>query len=149
MRNYIRYIVILVLIIAGGLLIISVVNRFTEPDTSKVDNSAKTEEKETKDTTNPTLDVEPTAPEEDQSSNESQVEETTPETDTTTTSDQDTQTTDTTTPSTDTQTTTETDNYNITVPDTGTEESIIFSILGLTIITGGIYFIRKNQLQSK
>ena len=149
MRNYIRYIVILVLIIAGGLLIISVVNRFTEPDTSKVDNSAKTEEKETKDTTDPTLDVEPTAPEEDQSSNESQVEETAPKTDTTTTSDQDTQTTDTTTPSTDTQTTTEKDNYNITVPDTGTEESIIFSILGLTIITGGIYFIRKNQLQSK
>jgi len=141
MRNYIRYIVILVLIIAGGLLIISVVNRFTEPDTSKVDNSAKTEEKETKDITDPTLDVEPTAPEEDQSSNESQVEETAPETDTTTTSDQDTQTSDT--------TTTETDNYNITVPDTGTEESIIFSILGLTIITGGIYFIRKNQLQSK
>ena len=141
MRNYIRYIVILVLIIAGGLLIISVVNRFTEPDTSKVDNSAKTEEKETKDTTDPTLDVEPTAPEEDQSSNESQVEETAPKTDTTTTSDQDTQTSDT--------TTTETDNYNITVPDTGTEESIIFSILGLTIITGGIYFIRKNQLQSK
>ena len=141
MRNYIRYIVILVLIIAGGLLIISVVNRFTEPDTSKVDNSAKTEEKETKDTTEETLDVEPTAPEEDQSSNESQVEETAPKTDTTTTSDQDTQTSDT--------TTTETDNYNITVPDTGTEESIIFSILGLTIITGGIYFIRKNQLQSK
>ena len=141
MRNYIRYIVILVLIIAGGLLIISVVNRFTEPDTSKVDNSAKTEEKETKDITDPTLDVEPTAPEEDQSSNESQVEETAPKTDTTTTSDQDTQTTDTTTP--------ETDNYNITVPDTGTEEPIIFSILGLTIITGGIYFIRKNQLQSK
>ena len=141
MRNYIRYIVILVLIIAGGLLIISVVNRFTEPDTSKVDNSAKTEEKETKDITDPTLDVEPTAPEEDQSSNESQVEETAPKTDTTTTSDQDTQTSDT--------TTTETDNYNITVPDTGTEEPIIFSILGLTIITGGIYFIRKNQLQSK
>ncbi len=141
MRNYIRYIVILVLIIAGGLLIISVVNRFTEPDTSKVDNSAKTEEKETKDITDPTLDVEPTAPEEDQSSNESQVEETAPKTNTTTTSDQDTQTSDT--------TTTETDNYNITVPDTGTEESIIFSILGLTIITGGIYFIRKNQLQSK
>ena len=149
MRNYIRYIVILVLIIAGGLLIISVVNRFTEPDTSKVDNSAKTKEKETKDLTDPTLDVEPTAPEEDQSSNESQVEETAPKTDTTTTSDQDTQTTDTTTPSTDTQTTPETDNYNITVPDTGTEEPIIFSILGLTIITGGIYFIRKNQLQSK
>ena len=149
MRNYIRYIVILVLIIAGGLLIISVVNRFTEPDTSKVDNSTKTEEKETKDITDPTLDVEPTAPEEDQSSNESQVEETAPKTDTTTTSDQDTQTTDTTTPSTDTQTTPETDNYNITVPDTGTEEPIIFSILGLTIITGGIYFIRKNQLQSK
>ena len=141
MRNYIRYIVILVLIIAGSLLIISVVNRFTEPDTSKVDNSAKTEEKETKDITDPTLDVEPTAPEEDQSSNESQVEETAPKTDTTTTSDQDTQTSDT--------TTTEKDNYNITVPDTGTEESIIFSILGLTIITGGIYFIRKNQLQSK
>lgn len=47
MRNYIRYIVILILIIAGGLLLISVINKFTEPDVSKVDNSNKTEEKET------------------------------------------------------------------------------------------------------
>ena len=47
MRNYIRYIVVLVLIIAGGLLIISVVNKFTEPDVSKVNNNPATEEKET------------------------------------------------------------------------------------------------------
>ena len=47
MRNYIRYIVVLVLIIAGGLLLISVINKFTEPEVSKVNNNAKTEEKDT------------------------------------------------------------------------------------------------------
>ena len=36
MRNYVRYIVLLILIIAGGLLIISVVNKFTEPDVLKL-----------------------------------------------------------------------------------------------------------------
>ena len=56
MRNYIRYIILLVLIIAGGLLVISVINKFSEPDVSKVDNGAKTEETTTKDT-KPTLDV--------------------------------------------------------------------------------------------
>lgn len=56
MRNYIRYIILLVLIIAGGLLVISVINKFSEPDVSKVDNGEKTEETTTKDT-KPTLDV--------------------------------------------------------------------------------------------
>ena len=56
MRNYIRYIILLVLIIGGGLLVISVINKFSEPDVSKVDNGAKTEETTTKDT-KPTLDV--------------------------------------------------------------------------------------------
>ena len=56
MRNYISYIILLVLIIAGGLLVISVINKFSEPDVSKVDNGAKTEETTTKDT-KPTLDV--------------------------------------------------------------------------------------------
>ena len=46
MRNYIRYIVIIVLIIAFGLLIISVVNKFTEPeDVSKVNNKNQTQQK--------------------------------------------------------------------------------------------------------
>ena len=56
MRNYISYIILLVLIIDGGLLVISVINKFSEPDVSKVDNGAKTEETTTKDT-KPTLDV--------------------------------------------------------------------------------------------
>ena len=56
MRNYIRYIILLVLIIAGGLLVISVINKFSEPDVSKVDNGVKTEETTTKEK-EPTLDV--------------------------------------------------------------------------------------------
>ena len=58
MRNYIRYIILLVLIIAGGLLVISVINKFSEPDVSKVDNVNKTEETTTVDKEKePTLDV--------------------------------------------------------------------------------------------
>ena len=58
MRNYIRYIILLVLIIAGGLLVISVINKFSEPDVSKVDNGNKTEETTTVDKEEePTLDV--------------------------------------------------------------------------------------------
>ncbi len=58
MRNYIRYIILLVLIIAGGLLVISVINKFSEPDVSKVDNGNKTEETTTVDKEKePTLDV--------------------------------------------------------------------------------------------
>ena len=73
MRNYIRYIVILVLIIAGGLLLISVVNKFTEPEKGKVDNSTKTEEKAKK----PTVEmIEPTSPS-DEETEESTEEETT------------------------------------------------------------------------
>lgn len=58
MRNYIRYIILLVLIIAGGLLVISVINKFSEPDVSKVNNGNKTEETTTVDKEKePTLDV--------------------------------------------------------------------------------------------
>ena len=146
MRNYIRYIVILVLIIAGGLLIISVVNRFTDPGTEKIDNSAKTEEKETKSTKEPTLDIEPTEQDEEDSSDESQGEETTPDTNTTTTSNQDTQPTPT-MPDTSSQESAE--NNNVIVPNTGTKESMIYTILGLAMITGSICFIRKYQTNTK
>ena len=61
MRNYIRYIILLVLIIAGGLLVISVINKFSEPDVSKVNNGAKTEETTTVDKEDkPSLDVDTT-----------------------------------------------------------------------------------------
>ncbi len=74
MRNYIRYIVILVLIIAGGLLLISVVNKFTEPDKTKVDNS-QTEQKENK----PAVEVlEPTAGEDNQTEESTTEEQQTP-----------------------------------------------------------------------
>ena len=133
MRNYIRYIVVLVLIIAGALLLISVINKFTEPDVSKVNNNAKTEEKDTtnKDNdSNVTLDVEPT--EEKDTTNGSNgdtpapAEEVRP---------------DSTNPSTST-TTPETD--NITVPNTGTKENIAFIVIGLITITTGIAYIKKH-----
>ena len=58
MRNYISYIILLVLIIAGVLVVISVINKFSEPDVSKVDNGNKTEETTTVDKEKePTLDV--------------------------------------------------------------------------------------------
>ena len=133
MRNYIRYIVVLVLIIAGGLLLISVINKFTEPDVSKVNNNAKTEEKDTatKDNdSNVTLDVEPT--EEKDTTNESNGDTTAPAEEVTP---------DSTNPSTST-TTPETD--NITVPNTGTKENIAFIVIGLITITTGIAYIKKH-----
>lgn len=133
MRNYIRYIVVLVLIIAGALLLISVINKFTEPDVSKVNNNAKTEEKDTtnKDNdSNVTLDVEPT--EDKDTTNESNG-------DTTVSAEE--VTPDSTNPSTST-TTPETD--NITVPNTGTKENIAFIVIGLITITTGIAYIKKH-----
>lgn len=133
MRNYIRYIVVLVLIIAGALLLISVINKFTEPDVSKVNNNAKTEEKDTtnKDNdSNVTLDVEPT--EEKDTTNESNGDTTAPAEEVTP---------DSTNPSTST-TTPETD--NITVPNTGTKENIAFIVIGLITITTGIAYIKKH-----
>ncbi len=133
MRNYIRYIVVLVLIIAGALLLISVINKFTEPDVSKVNNNAKTEEKDTtnKDNdSNVTLDVEPT--EDKDTTNESNGD---------TTASAEEVTPDSTNPSTST-TTPETD--NITVPNTGTKENIAFIVIGLITITTGIAYIKKH-----
>lgn len=96
MRNYIRYIVILVLIIAGGLLLISVVNKFTEPEKGKVDNSTKTEEK----TKKPTVEmIEPTSPS-DEETEESTEEETT-------------------------STPTEDESENVSTPDTGTTDESV------------------------
>lgn len=135
MRNYIRYIVVLVLIIAGGLLLISVINKFTEPDVSKVNNNAKTEEKDTatKDNdSNITLDVE-TTDEKDTTSESSDNATTSSETVTPDSTD--------TAPSTST-TTSETD--NITVPNTGTKENIVFTVIGLVTITTGIAYIKKH-----
>lgn len=133
MRNYIRYIVVLVLIIAGALLLISVINKFTEPDVSKVNNNAKTEEKDTtnKDNdSNVTLDVEPT--EDKDTTNESNGDTTAPAEEVTP---------DSTNPSTST-TTPETD--NVTVPNTGTKENIAFIVIGLITITTGIVYIKKH-----
>lgn len=133
MRNYIRYIVVLVLIIAGGLLLISVINKFTEPDVSKVNNNAKTEEKDTtnKDNdSNVTLDVEPT--EDKDTTNGSNDDTTAPAEEVTP---------DSTNPSTST-TTPETD--NVTVPNTGTKENIAFIVIGLITITTGIAYIKKH-----
>lgn len=45
MKNYVRYIILLILIIAFGLLCISIFNKVTEPDVSKINNKNKTEEK--------------------------------------------------------------------------------------------------------
>lgn len=133
MRNYIRYIVVLVLIIAGALLLISVINKFTEPDVSKVNNNAKTEEKDTtnKDNdSNVTLDVEPT--EDKDTTNGSNGDTTAPAEEVTP---------DSTNPSTST-TTPETD--NVTVPNTGTKENIAFIVIGLITITTGIAYIKKH-----
>lgn len=137
MRNYIRYIVVLVLIIAGGLLIISVVNKFTEPDVSKVNNNAKTEQKDTttKDNdSNVTLDVEPKDEQDTASDSKDDsttpTEEVTPNTDSTTTE----PSVSTTTPNTD----------NVTVPNTGTKENIVFTVIGLITITTGITYIKKH-----
>lgn len=133
MRNYIRYIVVLVLIIAGALLLISVINKFTEPDVSKVNNNAKTEEKDTtnKDNdSNVTLDVEPT--EEKDTTNGSNGDTTAPAEEVT--PDSPNPSTSTTTPETD----------NVTVPNTGTKENIAFIVIGLITITTGITYIKKH-----
>lgn len=134
MRNYIRYIVVLVLIIAGALLLISVINKFTEPDVSKVNNNAKTEEKDTtnKDNdSNVTLDVEPT--EEKDTTNGSNGDTTAPAEEVT--PDSPNPSISTTMPETD----------NVTVPNTGTKENIAFIVIGLITITTGIAYIKKHS----
>lgn len=133
MRNYIRYIVVLVLIIAGALLLISVINKFTEPDVSKVNNNAKTEEKDTTkedNDSNVTLDVEPT--DENDTTNGSNGDTTAPAEEVT--PDSPNPSISTTTPETD----------NVTVPNTGTKENIAFIVIGLITITTGIAYIKKH-----
>lgn len=120
MRNYIRYIVVLVLIIAGGLLLISVVNKFTEPDVSKVNNNQKTEEKDTviKDNdANLTLDITQTDDKKQESIEQSPS---------TTQPEQPQNTTD-----------------NIIVPNTGTKENVTLVAIGLITIFVTFIYIKK------
>lgn len=131
MRNYIRYIVVLVLIIAGGLLIISVVNKFTEPNVSKIKNNPTTEEKETVTDNNAdvTLDVdsnqdESTATED--SSENSTISGDTPTNNFNTTIPQET-----------------TD--NVVVPNTGVKENLLVTVTGVIILSLGIIYIRKQS----
>ena len=144
MRNYVRYIVLLILIIAGGLLIISVVNKFTEPDVSKVNNKNKTEE--TTNTTQgegPTLDV-------DTCKDASSTKEDTTDNDDSTTTQEDTSSSDTTTDNTTTTTeeSVDSDTNNVVVPDTGTKDSIIYTILGFTITISGVWLVKRNTLHA-
>ena len=135
MRNYIRYIVVLVLIIAGGLLIISVVNKFTEPDVSKVNNNPATEEKETVTDNNAdvTLDV-------DSKPDESTVTEDPSENSTDSVD----------TPSSDSDTSIETTapqetTDNVVVPNTGVKENLLIMAIGTIILSTGMIYIRKQS----
>jgi len=128
MRNYIRYIVLLILIIVGGLLIISVINKVTEPDVKKVYNKNKTEEiiKE------PTLDVD-------------KQEENTQKTDEIKPNDNNQTTNNSSTNASNSNTNQEVaTNNNVTVPNTGTKENIVFIVIGLITIITGITYIRKH-----
>ena len=135
MRNYIRYIVVLVLIIAGGLLIISVVNKFTEPDVSKINNNPVTEEKETVTDNNAdvTLDV-------DSNQDESTVTEDPSENSTDSVN----------TPSSDSDTSIETTapqetTDNVVVPNTGVKENLLIMAIGTIILSTGMIYIRKQS----
>ena len=126
MRNYIRYIVILILIIAFGLLLISVINKFTEKDVKKVNNkNVQTVEKddEKDENENVTLDVNGNEEKENITIDNDQEEQASTTTSTTTT-----------------------DNIsNVDVPNTKSDSNILFTVLGFTIILGGLSYIRKHQ----
>ena len=126
MRNYIRYIVILILIIAFGLLLISVINKFTEKDVKKVNNkNVQTVEKddEKDENENVTLDVNGNEEKENITIDNNQEEQATTTTSTTTT-----------------------DNIsNVDVPNTKSNQNLLFTVLGFTIILGGLSYIRKHQ----
>ncbi len=114
MRNYIRYIVLLAFIIAGALLIISIVNKFSEPEVSKVNNTVSTEEKEpiqdnSTDASSSTNEKEP----EQNNSNQS-----------------------TTQPN-------ETTN-NVVVPNTGASQNMIYTIIGVLTVCLGMIYIKKQ-----
>ncbi len=128
MRNYIRYIVLLILIIVGGLLIISVINKVTEPDVKKVDNKNKTEEiiKE------PTLDVD-------------KQEENTPKTDEIKPNDNNQTTNNSSTNASNSNTNQEVPaNNNVTVPNTKADSSVILTMIGMITLLGTVTLIRKN-----
>lgn len=128
MRNYIRYIVLLILIIVGGLLIISVINKVTEPDVKKVDNKNKTEEiiKE------PTLDVD-------------KQEENTPKTDEIKPNDNNQTTNNSSTNASNSNTNQEAPaNNNVTVPNTKADSSVILTMIGMITLLGTVTLIRKN-----
>lgn len=128
MRNYIRYIVLLILIIVGGLLIISVINKVTEPDVKKVDNKNKTEEiiKE------PTLDVD-------------KQEENTPKTDEIKPNDNNQTANNSSTNTSNSNTNQEVPaNNNVTVPNTKADSSVILTMIGMITLLGTVTLIRKN-----
>lgn len=124
MGNYVRYIILLVLIIAGGLLIISVVNKFSEPKVSKVDNNEQVEQTiRDEEKVEPSLDIDTDDDQLDDTSNSS--------------SDMSTSTS-----TTDTNSQSVTDNVD--VPDTASKASIVFTFLGISMIVIGMSVVRGN-----
>ena len=137
MRNYIRYIVLLVLIIAGGLLIISVVNKFSEPDVSKVDNSNQAEETTTTTDEEPSLDVNTTTDDTQTEGDTSTGADSTDSSDTSTVTEEGSSF-DTTTSSTVIAT------DSVVVPNTAADSSIVFTVLGFSMIIGGIGLVKRR-----
>ena len=114
MRNYIRYIVLLAFIIAGALLIISIVNKFSEPEVSKVNNTVSTEEKEP---------IQDNSTDSSSSTNEKEP-------------DQNNSNQSTTQPN-------ETTN-NVVVPNTGASQNMIYTIIGVLTVSLGMIYIKKQ-----
>ena len=137
MRNYIRYIVLLVLIIAGGLLIISVVNKFSEPDVSKVDNSNQAEETTTTTGDEPSLDVNTTTDDTQTEDDASTGADSTDSSDSSTVTEEGSSV-GTTTSSTDIAT------DSVVVPNTAADSSIVFTVLGFSMIIGGIGLVKRR-----
>lgn len=128
MRNYIRYIVLLILIIVGGLLIISVINKVTEPDVKKVDNKNKTEEiiKE------PTLDID-------------KQEENTQKTDEIKPNDNKENANNSSTNASNSNTQEEVPaNNNVTVPNTKADSSVILTVIGIVTLLGTVTLIKRS-----
>lgn len=127
MRNYIRYIVLLILIIVGGLLIISVINKVTEPDVKKVDNKNKTEEiiKE------PTLDID-------------KQEENTQKTDEIKPNDNKENANNSSTNASNSNAQEVPVNNNVTVPNTKADSSVILTVIGIVTLLGTVTLIKRS-----
>lgn len=127
MRNYIRYIVLLILIIVGGLLIISVINKVTEPDVKKVDNKNKTEEiiKE------PTLDID-------------KQEENTQKTDEIKPNDNKENANNSSTNASNSNAQEVPANNNVTVPNTKADSSVILTVIGIVTLLGTVTLIKRS-----